>query len=207
MPTNIHVDWYTQQNEQRLLDDLSREAVQFHGMDMLYSPRTLIAEDKLLNEDPLSAFKNAFEIEMYISDIDQFGGDGDLISKFGLEIRDTVDLVVSTSRFEEITGKEKPSEGDLIYFPLSKGLFEITFVEDEFPFYPLGSKPTMKLSCQLFEYSQEDLDTGVTAIDDIERTFENLDNEENDPFADNTVIETEADDVIDFTETNPFGNF
>lgn len=158
--------------EQDLLHDLTIETIKIHGRDMIYIPRTLVNEDQLFGEDTISKFENGVEIEMYIQSVDGFGGDGDFISKFGLEIRDSVDLVVAKRRFEESFAHEaeitRPREGDLIYFPMSKALFEIKFVEHENPFYQLGKLYTYKLSCELFTYSHEDMDTGFSEIDEVE---------------------------------------
>ena len=158
--------------ENDLLHDLTIETIKIHGRDMVYIPRTLVNEDELFGEDTISKFENGVEIEMYIQSVDGFGGDGDFISKFGLEIRDTVELVVAKRRFEESFSHDsnitRPREGDLIFFPLSKGLFEIKFVEHENPFYQLGKLYTYKLSCELFNYSHQDMDTGFSEIDEVE---------------------------------------
>ncbi len=154
--------------EQNLAEDLTIEAIKIHGKDVVYLPRTAVNIDKLFGEDTVSKFDDGYPIEMYIESVDGFGGDGDFISKFGLEIRDTVDLVVSKKRFTQETSLVRPKEGDLIFLPLSNGLFEIKFVEHENPFYQVGKLYTYKLSCELFQYSQEDLDTGFSDIDKIE---------------------------------------
>tara|TARA_Y100001972_G_scaffold98222_1_gene121541 strand:+ start:1496 stop:2419 length:924 start_codon:yes stop_codon:yes gene_type:complete len=159
-------------SENDLLHDLTIETIKIHGRDMVYIPRTLVNEDELFSEDTISKFENGVEVEMYINSVDGFGGDGDFISKFGLEIRDTVELVVSKRRFEESFSHDssiiRPREGDLIFFPLSKGLFEIKFVEHENPFYQLGKLYTYKLSCELFVYSNEDIDSGFSEIDSFD---------------------------------------
>ena len=159
-------------SEKDLIHDLTIEAIKIHGRDMVYIPRTLVNEDELFGEDTISKFENGVEVEMYIQSVDGFGGDGDFISKFGLEIRDTVELVISKRRFEESFSHDsnitRPREGDLIFFPLSKGLFEIKFVEHENPFYQLGKLYTYKLSCELFNYSHQDMDTGFSEIDEVE---------------------------------------
>ena len=154
--------------EQNLAEDLTIEAIKIHGKDVVYLPRTSVNIDQLFGEDTVSKFDDGYPVEMYIESIDGFGGDGDFISKFGLEIRDTVDLVVSKKRFIQETSLARPKEGDLIFLPLSNGLFEIKFVEHENPFYQAGKLYTYKLSCELFQYSQEDLDTGFSDIDKIE---------------------------------------
>ena len=164
--------------ENDLLHDLTIETIKIHGRDMVYIPRTLVNEDELFGEDTISKFENGVEIEMYIQSVDGFGGDGDFISKFGLEIRDTVELVVAKKRFAESFSHDsnitRPREGDLIFFPLTKGLFEIKFVEHENPFYQLGKLYTYKLSCELFNYSHQDMDTGFSEIDKVEETENTL---------------------------------
>lgn len=160
-------------SEQRLIEDLTVEAIKMHGEDMVYIPRTLMNEDKLFGEDTQSKFDDGYSLEMYIESADGFEGDGDFVSKFGLEIRDSVSLIFAKKRFEQVvTVNEasipKPREGDLIYFPLSKGLFEIKFVEHENPFYQLGKLHTYKVSCELFVYSHEEIDTGYSDIDALE---------------------------------------
>ncbi|HIJ11496.1 TPA: hypothetical protein HA278_05555, partial [Candidatus Woesearchaeota archaeon] len=131
-----------QQSEKNLIEDITIESIKIHGYDMVYIPRTLVGEDTIFGEDAISKFIDGNVIEMYIESVDGFQGEGDFISKFGLQIRDSVDLVVSKKRFEQSllyqSDIKVPREGDLIYFPLSKGLFEIKFVEHENPFYQLG---------------------------------------------------------------------
>ena len=153
-----------------VVEDLTIESIKIHGRDMIYIPRTLVNEDELFGEDTISKFTEGNAIEMYIESVDGFEGEGDFISKFGLEIKDTMSLIVSRKRFEEQLGHvaTRPREGDLIFFPLSKGLFEIKFVEHENPFYQLGKLYTFKLSCELFSYSQEEIDTGFSEIDSLE---------------------------------------
>ena len=166
--------------DQNLIEDLVVESIQIHGHDMLYLPRTLVKEDELFGEDVLSKFTAAVPIEMYIENVDGFEGEGDFVSRFGLEIRDTVTFSVAKKRFEhEIatvssTTITKPTEGDIIYFPLTKGMFEIKFVEDEDPFYQAGKRYVYKMNCELFQYSQEDFDTGDTSIDKTDSVRDDL---------------------------------
>ena len=171
MGTNPFFSRY-QASEQNLIEDLVVESIKIHGHDMIYLLRETVNVDELFGEDIKNKFTDSREIEMYIDSVDGFDGDGDFVAKFGLEIRDSMSVVVSKKRWKEvftgtgITGASIPREGDLIYFPLSKGIFEITFVEHENPFYQLGKNHTFKLSCQLFKYSGETLDTGFTDIDE-----------------------------------------
>jgi hypothetical protein len=159
--------------EQTLADALTIESIQIHGIGVKYIPREDVALDELYGEDKLSAFNDVFEIEMYIKNFEQFGGDGDFLSKFGLEIRDEVILQVSKTRWEEDIANgsppiPRPREGDLIYFPFSDRLFEIHFVEHEEVFYQLGKLFTYEMRCKLFEYSSQRFDTGLEEIDKVE---------------------------------------
>lgn len=163
------------QSEQDLYEDLVIESIGIYGQDLYYIPRTVIARDLILNEDVISKFINSFKIEMYIESVDGFEGDGKLVSKFGLEIRDQVTLLVARKRWRTLVGRylpdnsNRPREGDLIYFPMALSLFEIKFVEDKKPFYQLGYIPTYKIVCELFEYSNQDISTGVDEVDDVQR--------------------------------------
>jgi len=170
MTTNLYFNNVTSHAEQELINDLTSEVIQLHGMDVFYIPRTLIKEDPLLDEDVLSKFEVAYEIEMYIKGTEGFGGEGDLVSKFGLDVRDEVIFTVHKDRFELATTKPKPLEGDLIFLPMSKGLFEIKFVEHEQPFYQAGKNYSFDITCELFQYSEEQFEKGVPeVIRDIER--------------------------------------
>ena len=165
-------------SEQDLVEDLTVEAIQIYGHDVIYIPRTLVNRDFLFGEDTISNFQQGISLEMYIASADGFEGEGDFASKFGIQIKDTVEFVVSKKIFSQKLSHEttinRPREGDLIYLPLSKGLFEIKFVEHENPFYQLGRLYTYKLSCELFEYSEEDFTTGFTDIDSIVDAAENI---------------------------------
>jgi len=154
--------------DQNLLNEINREVIQQAGIDVMYLPRTLVKEDLVMNEDVLSKFSNAYEIEMYIKSSDNFGGPDDAVSKFGLDIRDELILVVHADSFKFATDMTKPLEGDLIYFPHSKGTFEVKFVEDEQPFYQVGKNYVFELTCELFQYGEEDIATG-TDVDKVER--------------------------------------
>ena len=166
MATNIY--FQNSIPDQNLLNDIHREVIQQAGIDVMYIPRTLVKEDLVMNEDVLSQFDNAYEIEMYVKSSDNFGGPDDAISKFGLDIRDELILVVHAESFKFATNITTPLEGDLIYFPLSKGLFEIKFVEDEQPFYQIGKNYVFELTCEVFQYGEEKIDTGTDA-DKVER--------------------------------------
>ena len=165
-------------SEQRLYEDIVIEALKVYGQDIYYLPRDIVNEDRLLGEDVPSRFNSSYKLEMYIENVDGFDGEGDLFTKFGVEIRDQATFVVSRRRWEDTVNRydneitvARPAEGDLLYIPFSQKLFQITHVEHEQPFYQLQNLPTYKLRCELFEYNDEDLDTGVATIDDIENDY------------------------------------
>ena len=165
-------------SEQNLYEDIIIESLKIYGQDVYYLPRDLVGEDRVFGHDVPSRFNSSHKIEMYIENAEGFEGEGDLFTKFGVEIRDEATFVVSRRRWEqtvkrydnEISG-DRPREGDLIYLPLSNSIFQINHVEHEQPFYQLSNLPTFKLRAQLFEYNDEDLDTGVEVIDGIERDY------------------------------------
>jgi hypothetical protein len=164
--------------EQDLIGDLVVEQIKMFGKDVYYLPRTLVNEDTVFSEDNLSKFESAYQIEAYIETVNGFGGDGDLFSKFGVRISDQVTFIISRTRFTEAVDDNaqlivegRPNEGDLVYFPLANKLFKIMFVEHEQPFYQLGKIHVWGLKCELFEFGDEQIDTGVAAIDAIEQDF------------------------------------
>jgi len=178
MPTrNLYFSHGTR-SERFLYEDLMIEQLRVFGQEVSYLPRKLIARDTILGEDALSKFEEAYSIEMYVENVSGFEGDGDIIGKFGLEVRDDVTLVVSKRRFDLLVdqksntlAQDRPKEGDVIYMPVFKKMFEIQFVEDEDPFYQIADIPLYKLKCTTFEYSHERLDTGIDAIDTVEDTL------------------------------------
>ena len=172
MPTNFYFDTGTTE-EKRLYEDLVIEQLKVFGQDVYYMPRTLVAEDKVLGEDALSKFDDAYMIEMYFENTDGFAGDKEIMNQFGLENREEAVFIVSQRRFEDLIIPDenigtRPEEGDLIYFPLVNKVFEISFVDHDEPFYQIGNLPVYRLSTKTFEYSSEDLDTGITEFDAIE---------------------------------------
>ena len=174
MPTNVFFN-HAVQTEQHLYEDLVVEALRMYGHNVFYLPREVIEEDSILNEDVQSKFGDSYQVEMYIENTDGFEGEGDLMSKFGVQIRDQATFIISLRTWERFISLDdnlatsfRPNEGDLIYFPLSGSMFEIKFVEHEDPFYQVGKLFVFKMTCELFEYSQEDFDTGSGDIDLIE---------------------------------------
>lgn len=174
MATNKYFK-YNVRSEQRLYEDITIEALQMYGQDVYYLPREIVNKDKIFVDDVPSRFGNAYKIEMYIENTEGFGGEGDLFTKFGVELRDQATFIVARKRWKEMVGNRlaennfRPREGDVIFLPLSKSLFQIEKVETETPFYQLSQLPTFRMTCELFEYSDEDFDTQVSDIDVVER--------------------------------------
>ena len=220
MPANPFFRNYDNFNEQNLIDDLVIESIRMYGIDIIYITRSYQAIDTILNEDDLSIFDQTFEFEVYVKSMDGFEGEGDFLSKFGLQIKDTATFTVANRSFERYVTKEnylktRPREGDIIYFPLDGRMFEIKFVEDESVFYQAGSLYVYDMQCELMTYSNERFQTGRDNIDRYfasrDTTFEGTANTETletlgsqDDFARNLVFEQEADNILDFTETDPF---
>ena len=274
MPTNVYFDTGTKP-EQTLYEDLMIEHLKIYCQDVFYIQRTLVKEDNLFGDDTLSKFGDAYLIEMYFENVEGYEGEKEIMSKFGLHMNEDVTFVVARRRVEQLVSHDsnlivqtRPNEGDLVYFPKVKKIFEITFVDHDDPFYQVHNVPAFKLKCKTFEYSSEDLDTGITEIDAIETansldqlvyqiTMEqsstttynegleledgtgNLEQEgstdnligENETGGDQIVLETgdyiiqegyvvdtidenamndffetQDDNIIDFTESNPFGD-
>ena len=171
MTTNVFFSQAVK-SEQHLVEDLVVESLRMYGHNCFYLPRKIVDEDKILGEAANSSFEDAYEVEMYIENVEGFEGEGDLYSKFGVEIRDSATFVISRRSWERFVSLDanlatglRPNEGDLIYFPLSKSLFEINFVEHEDPFYQMNKLFVFKMQCSLFEYSGEKFDTEVVALD------------------------------------------
>lgn len=207
------------------------ESIRATGQEFYYIPRILVAPDDVFGEDNLSKFKNAYQIEGYLDNIDNFGGQGSFMSKFGMFIEEQGQITISKRRWEQLVGSygdtiipSRPCEGDLIWFPLPQTLFEIKFVEHQNPFYQLGRLYVYKLKVETFQYSSERIDTDIDELNQIamNMTFDLLSahsplpeqsNETiSDPnrqtervFGNNTTLGVEADKVLNFDETNPFG--
>lgn len=211
------------------------ESIKIYGLEVIFIPRAPIDIDLVYGEDPLREYVEAIPVEMYVKNIEGFAGEGDFLSKFNLQIRDQLTLTVARRAFQNEVGHyealERPREGDLIYFPFNRKIFEIRFVEHEAIFYQLGALQTYDLKCELFEYNNEYFNTGIDAIDNLMKNFslglntfslltetgleivdedtysiiqENYDINENDVLANNDEIQTEANSILDFTERDPF---
>jgi len=169
-------------SEQRLVQDLINEHLSFHGVEVTYIPRKYVNTKTIIEEVQTSKFDDNFSIEAYVNTFEGYGGAGDILTKFGVSVRDELVLTISKERFEDfiapfMAGQDdgtddsilptptRPREGDLVYFPLGQRLFEVKFVEHEDPFYQLGKNYVYQLKCELFEYEDEVLDTTIEEID------------------------------------------
>lgn len=215
MATNVFFRNYDFFNEQQLIDDLVIESIQIHGVDTYYVTKDPSPIDDLQNEAPLATFDAAYHVDMYVKSVDGFQGQGDFLSKFGLEIRDQVTFTVAMRTFERFVTRNKPTwvrprEGDLVYLPMNQKFFKVTFVEHESVFYQSGALQVFDLKCELYEYSNERFDTGVALVDSAFNAYRTVDVsnltdlQDVDPIAKNIVYENEGDTFIDFTEFNPF---
>lgn len=247
-------------SEKRLFENLIIEGLQIYGFDVFYLPRTLVNRDIILGEDTLSKFDDSHLIEMYMESNEGFAGEQELISKFGLEIREDTTFTLAKRRWNDAVDSRqtmivegRPNEGDILYVPLMNSFFEIQFVEDQEPFFQLGQLPVYQLKVTRWEYSSEQLNTGITDIDSAEDQYsldqlnfqveleegtlddstasylllendsadgkkqyfidESYDLQTQSKYADNNDLDSEAgfdtasaaDDILDFTERNPFG--
>jgi hypothetical protein len=235
MATNFFFNNFKSSQEQLLLEDLIIESIRIYGEDMYYIPRKLNNYDNVYGADDQSSYENAYSLEIYIKSVDGFSGDNTFMSKFGIEIRDRVIFSVAQRRFSEEVGEFttqiRPNEGDLIYFPLNKKCFQIKYVNKFEMFYQLGALQTWEMTCELFEYSGEQLKTGIPEIDSLQTKFstnildwalrgedgdylltedgdyivkENSSIEDLIASADNLEIQTESDQFVDFTAYDPF---
>ena len=234
MATNFFFNNFNSSQEQLLIENLVIESIRIYGEDMYYIPRKINNYDKLLGADDQSSYEVAYPIELYIKSVDGFSGDGDFMSKFGIEIRNQVVFSIAQRRFYEdigaVNGQIRPNEGDIIYFPLNGKVFQIKEVSKFEFFYQMGSLQTWELTCELFEYSSEKFSTGIDAIDSLQTNFsENIFdfaiytesgikilNEDSDYLVlenmtaglaavdDSTELQTESDQFIDWSKIDPF---
>lgn len=217
MATNVYFSNYDNFNEQNLIDDLVIESIQIYGIDVSYISGEFNNVDTILNEDDMPLYDEMYSFEVYVKNVDGFEGEGDFLSKFGLQIRDSVTFTVAIRTFEQnVTRKTqtkvRPRENDIIFLPLNQKMYRITYVEHENVFYQSGALQVYDIKCELMEYSNERFDTGRPEIDDyfddinstseFVTTLEDVAN--NDPFAQNLEFEQIADDILDFSEVDPF---
>ena len=247
MATSVFFNNFGSSQEQSLIEDLIIESIRIYGHDCFYLPRSLINKDNIYGEDSISEYNEQFMVEMYIKNVMGFKGEGDFLSKFNLQVRDQMTFTIATRVFFDeignVRGFDRPREGDLIYFPLNKKVFVVKFVEHEAVFYQLGALQTYDLECELWEYSNEVLNTGIADIDLLQKKYSfdmsqfailtqdsfvitdedgydlvqeqyNFVTQVGASFEDNENpanenLQTEAESVINFTDSNPFseGNY
>lgn len=204
MTVNRYFDHLTNTVEQDFFQDLVVESIQVSGMDVDY----IIREngiDPILREEFASEFNNTFKIEAYFHDVERFGGEGDLMTKFGWKQTDTMQISIAKKRWRDLKvpgpGRlERPREGDLIFLPMSKTLFEITYVENEDPFWQIGRYHAYKLTCAMFTQGYETFNTGKPIID----STGTADNTHEIDASINNAISSASDLLMDFEEKNPF---
>jgi hypothetical protein len=245
--TSVFFNNFGSSQEQSLIEDLVIESIRIYGHDCFYLPRSLVNKDNIYGEDSISIYNEQFMVEMYIKNVMGFKGEGDFLSKFNLQVRDQMTFTIARRVFFDEIGNnralDRPQEGDLIYFPLNKKVFVIKFVEHESIFYQLGALQTYDLECELWEYSNEVLNTGIADIDLLQKKYSfdmsqfailtqdsfvitdedgydlvqeqyNFVTQVGASFEDNENpanenLQTEAESVINFTDSNPFseGNY
>lgn len=175
MATNPYFNWTTATNEQGLIKSLIKEATKNAGIDVLYLPRRKRNYDDMYNQDTMSEFDTIYTMEMYMKNFESYGNEGGFMSKFGFDVRDRLTMDVSTESFIETIGVNenttRPMEGDLIWYPPSKRIFEIVYVDTKERFYPAGINPICEVVMELFEYNNEKFATGNAEIDAIEQNF------------------------------------
>lgn len=217
MVTSSFFNNYVYKPEQTLWEDLVIESIRIFGIDVIYIKRQEGEIDRILNEDDIPKYKDAYQIEMYVKNVDGFGGEGDFLSKFGLQIRDQMTLVVSRKVFDRGVTKhddtrKRPMEGDIIWLPFCKKMFEISFVEHESVFYQGGALQAYEVRMELMEWSNENLDDDLDEYlgSDINDRFltDDIDSLEDlaeiDPIANNKDFHDEEQEIVDFSESDPF---
>ena len=194
---NPYFNNFSSDAEQDLIHNLVIESINIYGHDMYYLPRTLKNLDEVYGEDTVSEYNDSVLTTMYIKSVDNYGGDGQFLSKFNLEIRDQIVFTVSQREInyelENIEGITRPREGDLIYSSMFKKMFAIQYVDKEAIFYQMGDLQTYDLTCEVWEYSSEKLRTGVPEIDRLETVYSTDIEEAGILTANGELIDTEND--------------
>jgi len=170
-------------SEQRLVQDLINEQLRMYGQDVVYIPRNIINKNTILKEITSSKFDDSFRIEAYLVNYEGFGGQGDILSKFGVKTTDEVTFIISKERYEDFIGpfislntqielSSRPQEGDLIYLPLDNTIFEIKYVEGKKPFYQLNNLYVYELRCEVMDYEADDvINTSINEVDESVKDF------------------------------------
>ena len=235
MATSVFFNNFNSYAEQTLIEDLIIESIKIYGIDLFYIPRTTNNRDDVFREGATYSYNSAYLVEAYIRNVDGFTGDGEFLSKFGIQVQDQIVFTIAQRTFAAEVGNYnseiRPHEGDLIWFPLTRSIFQIKKADVKPIFYQLGALQTYDLTCELYEANSEKFNTGIPEIDNVYNAFSIRSNNyeillENgnalvteagekfilesfaidniDPEAQNEVFEQEGQDFIDFTEFDPF---
>jgi hypothetical protein len=218
MPS-VYFDNFNNYAEQDLIESLINESLSIYGHTVYYLPRKLVKKDDIYGEDTLSSYNNSYEIDMYIKSYDSYEGDGTFLSKFNLEIRDSVTFTIARRAFgKEVSTQQpeiqRPREGDLIYSTMMKRLFVIKYVNQTAIFYQMGNLQLWDIACDVWEYSNEFFNTGIYEIDSIETkyTVSNVTDDTAyeaamlDVFETNVEFQQDGADIIDWSNVDPFSN-
>ena len=203
--TSNYFRTYDATNEQRIIESLVQESVSIIGQDMFYLPKTYGNKDPILQASTINYFNEASMIDVYLESVEGFSGEQSIMSKFGLEIRDSLTFVIAKKTFEETTflmTLTRPREGDLIFYPKQNKCFQIMYVDNKPQFYPLGTLPSYRLRCELFEYSNEIFNTGIDLLDTMYKVYSLNELDHALLTADGTPLLTEDGSPI-LTETIP----
>ena len=216
MPS-VYFDNFNNYGEQDLIESLVVESISIYGHTIYYLPRTLVTKDDIYGEDKLSTYNDIFEFDMYIKTFDSYEGDGQFLSKFNLEVRDSITFSVARRTFgNEIASQrpdiQRPREGDLIYSTMMKKMFVIKYVNQTAIFYQMGDLQIWDVACDVWEYSNERFNTGNAEIDAIEEQYTvanvfddtEYENAMLDVYATNKEFQDEGQGIIDWTNVDPF---
>jgi hypothetical protein len=218
MATSLYFNNFASSGEQALIENLIIESIKIHGVDTYYIPRKIVNKDSTFREQALTEYGEAISVEMYVRNVDGFEGEGEFLSKFGVEVRDQITFSIAMRVFENEVGailrRDRPLENDLVWFPFNKALYQIKYVNRKPIFYQLGALQMYDVVCELYEYSNEVFNTGIEQIDSTYNAFLTT----TDPYIinletglslatedNNALIKEEYDiDLLDDTSQNDF---
>lgn len=200
MSTNFYFNNFGASNEQGLIEDLIIESIRMYGLDMYYIPRTKNNVSDVFNDVQYSTYNNPVFVEMYIQNVDGFQGDGEFLSKFGVEVRDQITFTISQRVFNQevgiYTNETRPNEGDIIWFPLTASLYQIKYVNKKAIFYQLGALQTYDIVCELYEGNSDIFNTGIAEIDDKYNALSLVDDSYAILMEDGAVLMTEYNEKV-----------
>ena len=175
MATNFYFNNFSSSGEQNLIENLIIESIKIHGVDTYYIPRKIVNKESTFREQALTQYGEAILAEMYIRNVNGFEGDGEFLSKFGVEVRDQITFSIAVRVFENEIGRtlkrDRPIENDLVWFPFNGALYQIKYVNKKPIFYQMGALQMYDVVCELYEYSNEVFTTGIEIIDNTYNAF------------------------------------